>query len=80
MIKIGIVDDNLALLRNVASNLAIFDELDIIFKAHTGQEALEYVRELIPDVILMDIEILKWMALKPRDGSTIFIRISKSSC
>lgn len=59
MIRIGIVDDNPALLRSVANNLAIFDELEIVFKAHSGQEAMEKLREFIPEVILMDIEMPK---------------------
>jgi DNA-binding NarL/FixJ family response regulator len=59
MIKIGIVDDNPALLRNVANNMAIFDEIEISFKVLNGQDAFDAIKEIQPDVILMEIEMPK---------------------
>lgn len=56
-IKIGLVDDNPTLLRNVSENLSIFDELQIVFKAVNGQDALYKLENHQPDVILMDIEM-----------------------
>lgn len=56
-IKIGLVDDNPTLLRNMSENLGIFEELQIIFKAINGQDALHKLNTHQPDVILMDIEM-----------------------
>jgi DNA-binding NarL/FixJ family response regulator len=56
-IKIGLVDDNPTLLRNVSENLSIFDELQIVFKAINGEDALHKMENHQPDVVLMDIEM-----------------------
>jgi DNA-binding NarL/FixJ family response regulator len=57
MIKIGLVDDNPALLRNISQNLSVFDEITIIFTAINGLDALDKLNTHSPDVILMDIEM-----------------------
>lgn len=57
MIKVGLVDDNPTLLRNISQNLSIFDELSIVFKAINGLDALDKLNNYSPDVILMDIEM-----------------------
>lgn len=56
-IKIGLVDDNPTLLRNVSENLSIFDELQVVFKAINGEDALHKMENHQPDVVLMDIEM-----------------------
>jgi DNA-binding NarL/FixJ family response regulator len=56
-IKIGLVDDNPTLLRNVSENLSIFDELQVVFKAINGEDALHKMENNQPDVVLMDIEM-----------------------
>lgn len=56
-IKIGLVDDNPTLLRNISQNLSIFDEIEIIFKAINGIDVLDKLNNYDPDVILMDIEM-----------------------
>ncbi len=57
MIKVGLVDDNPTLLRNISQNLSIFDELEIVFKAINGLDVLDKLNNYSPDVILMDIEM-----------------------
>ncbi|MCU0324814.1 MAG: response regulator transcription factor [Spirosomaceae bacterium] len=57
VIKVGLVDDNPTLLRNISQNLSIFDELEIDFKAINGLDALDKLNNHQPDVILMDIEM-----------------------
>ncbi|MFN3848608.1 MAG: response regulator [Spirosomataceae bacterium] len=57
VIRIGLVDDNPTLLRNISQNLSIFDELQIDFKAINGLDALDKLNNHQPDVILMDIEM-----------------------
>lgn len=56
-IKIGLVDDNPTLLRNLSQNLSVFDELSIVFTAFNGEDALQKIRTNQVDVILMDIEM-----------------------
>lgn len=57
VIRVGLVDDNPTLLRNISQNLSIFDELEIDFKAINGLDALDKLNNHQPDVILMDIEM-----------------------
>jgi DNA-binding NarL/FixJ family response regulator len=57
MIKVGLVDDNPTLLRNISQNLSVFDEIEIVFKAINGLDALDKLNNYSPDVILMDIEM-----------------------
>lgn len=56
-IKLGIIDDNPTLLRNISRNLSIFDELHIDFMVMSGTEALRKLNEHSPDILLMDIEM-----------------------
>lgn len=57
VIKVGLVDDNPTLLRNISQNLSIFDEISIVFKAVNGIDVLDKLNNHQPDVILMDIEM-----------------------
>ncbi|MBA4852550.1 response regulator transcription factor [Emticicia sp. BO119] len=57
IIKIGIVDDNPTLLKNISRNLSIYEELHIDFTAISGRDALRKLNEHTPDVLLMDIEM-----------------------
>ncbi|MFN8430323.1 MAG: response regulator transcription factor [Spirosomataceae bacterium] len=57
MITIGLVDDNPTLLRNISQNLSIFDEVQILFKANSGHDALDKLNNHNPDLLLMDIEM-----------------------
>ncbi len=57
MITIGLVDDNPTLLRNISQNLSIFDEVQILFKANGGLDALDKLNSQKPNLLLMDIEM-----------------------
>ncbi|RDB07094.1 response regulator transcription factor [Runella aurantiaca] len=57
VIKVGLVDDNPTLLRNIGQNLALFEEVEIVFKAVNGQDALHKVSNHPTDIILMDIDM-----------------------
>ncbi len=57
MIKVGLVDDNPTLLRNIGQNLSIFEEIQIVFKANGGHDAIDNLNNHHPDMLLMDIEM-----------------------
>jgi DNA-binding NarL/FixJ family response regulator len=56
-IKVLVVDDHLLSRRGIISILAAHVMFEIIGEATNGQEALEKARELMPDLILMDIRM-----------------------
>lgn len=56
-ISIGIVDNEPGLIRVLQENLKRSENIEIIFVAHNGKEALEKLELLLPDVILMDIDM-----------------------
>lgn len=57
IIRIGIIDDNPTLLKNISRNLSIFEELHIDFVAISGRDAIRQLNEYTPDLLLMDIEM-----------------------
>jgi DNA-binding NarL/FixJ family response regulator len=57
MIKILLVDDDPNIRRGVRMNLALEPDFSVIGEAGDGWEALRLVRELQPDVAVMDIRL-----------------------
>jgi DNA-binding NarL/FixJ family response regulator len=61
MTKIGITDDNLALLRSLRQDLEATQQFDIVFTANNGSACLKQLASLVagslPNVILMDISM-----------------------
>jgi DNA-binding NarL/FixJ family response regulator len=58
-LQIGIVDDNDRISQQIAEKLLLTDEVEILFIADRGKEALEWLSKhrTHPQVILMDIEM-----------------------
>jgi DNA-binding NarL/FixJ family response regulator len=55
--KIALVDDNFRLIDALAQNLRQFEEVELLFMASDGAEALTLMQENLPDIVLMDIEM-----------------------
>jgi DNA-binding NarL/FixJ family response regulator len=56
-IKVLLVDDHALFRKGVASALASHTDIEVVGEASDGEEALAKARELMPDVILMDISM-----------------------
>lgn len=56
-IKVLLVDDHALFRKGVASALALHGDIEVVGEAENGDEALVKARELMPDVILMDISM-----------------------
>ncbi len=54
-IRVLLVDDHAIVREGVCALLDLSPEVEVIGEAHHGREALEKVRELKPDVVLIDI-------------------------
>ncbi|MEA5569844.1 response regulator transcription factor [Calothrix sp. UHCC 0171] len=57
MIKVLIVDDQHLIRQGLRTLLELEPDLEIIGEAENGQEALNLIRELQPDVVLMDMRM-----------------------
>ena len=70
LIRVMLVDDHAMVRRGLATFLKIFDDLQLVGEAESGEAAIKLCAEVLPDVILMD------MVLPGMDGaaSTRLIR------
>ncbi|UPK46551.1 MULTISPECIES: response regulator transcription factor [Paenibacillus] len=57
MIRIIIAEDQRMMLGALSSLLNLEEDMEVVGRASNGQEALDLVRELTPDICLMDIEM-----------------------
>lgn len=57
MIKVLVVDDHDLVRTGITRMLADIDGLQVIGQADSGEESLKKVRELKPDVVLMDVKM-----------------------
>ncbi len=79
--KIILVDDHALLLEGIASLLKNIEYISIVGKASSGEEAINLVNELNPDVLLMDIlmggmsgiEATRWIKEQSPDVKIILL-------
>lgn len=57
MIRIVIAEDQRMMLGALSSLLNLEEDMEVVGRASNGQEALDLVQELAPDICLMDIEM-----------------------
>ena len=58
-LRILLVDDHLVVRMGLATMLAIEEGLSVVGEANDGQEAVQLVRKLRPDVVIMDVMMPK---------------------
>jgi two-component system, NarL family, response regulator LiaR len=63
-IRLAIVDDHTMVRRGLATILKVFDDLQLVGEAETGEAAVQLCAKVLPDVILMD------MSLPGMDGAS----------
>jgi len=54
-IRVLIVDDHTLVRDGIRSLLALASDIEVVGEAANGREALEKVKELVPDIVLMDL-------------------------
>jgi len=54
-IRVMLVDDHLMVRRGLATFLKVFDDLELVGEADSGEAAIQRCGEILPDVILMDM-------------------------
>lgn len=55
MIRVLVVDDHSLVRHGICLTLKVYPDIEVIGEACSGEEAVEQVRELRPDVVLMDV-------------------------
>ena len=57
MIRVMIVDDHTMVRRGLATILKVFDDLQLVGEAESGEAAIQLCAEVLTDVILMDMSL-----------------------
>lgn len=81
MIKIFLVDDHTLMRDGIVSMLSDCDDIQVVGSSPTGEEAINSVRELQPDVVLMDIvlrgmsgiEATRWIKEQDKNVKVILV-------
>ena len=56
-VRVFIVEDQPQLLKNLLKVLALFPELEIVGTAQEGEDGVEQMVKLVPDLVLLDLEL-----------------------
>jgi NarL family two-component system response regulator LiaR len=73
IIRVLLVDDHTMVRRGLATFLKVYDDLELVGEAASGQAAIKLCAQLQPDVVLMD------MVMPDMDGATATRLIRKQS-
>jgi len=57
LIRVMLVDDHTMVRRGLATFLKVFDDLQLVGEAESGEAAIQLCAEILPDVILMDMSL-----------------------
>ena len=63
-IRVVLADDHAVLRMGIRSLLNQSEDIQVIGEASTGVEAIRAVKDLKPDVLLLDMEMRKWTVWK----------------
>ena len=64
-ITVIIVDDHAVVRQGLRAYLDALPGFEVLAEAESGSQAFRLAGELIPDVVLMDLVMDEWTALKP---------------
>lgn len=64
MIKIGIVDDNRAIANDIKTMLLRSQKFDVLFMAFSGLNLLELLKDTVPEVLILDIQMPKMSGIE----------------
>ena len=78
MIRTLITDDHEMFRYGLGRLLADVTAIDVVGHAGSGEESVELCRELVPDVVLMDLVMRESAAWRPRAASCAWTRTSAS--
>ncbi|MBO6523519.1 MAG: response regulator transcription factor [Balneolaceae bacterium] len=56
-IRVGLVEDDVNLIKSTSAKLGLFEDVELIFTAQNGNEALEHIEKSQVHIILMDINM-----------------------
>lgn len=63
-VRVLLAEDHVLFRKGLASLIDPLEDMEVVGEAGDGREALERARELMPDLILMDIQMPGWDGLK----------------
>jgi two-component system, NarL family, nitrate/nitrite response regulator NarL len=63
LIRVLVVDDHPLFRQGVVSSLGVEPGLTVVGEAASGEDALKLARELLPDIVLLDISMPGWNGL-----------------
>ena len=55
--RVFVVEDQPQLLKNLLKVLALFDELEVVGSAQDGEDGIEQMVKLMPELVLLDLEL-----------------------